>query len=348
MAEGEEKQPIIIKKIKKGGHGHHGGAWKVAYADFVTAMMAFFLLLWLLNVTTDEMKSKLSAFFSDPTHPQISAATGGAGGVLGGRTNSPEGARAYDNMPLTAMAPPSPTRPKTGEGDNNKKANIKKVKDAELKKEFERREKEKFQNKKQELEKAIQSNPRLSKLSENVVIEVTSEGLKIQIVDQEGEAMFPSGSARMFNKTEEVLSLISEVISDMPNDLSIRGHTDSTPYRSRKDYSNWELSADRANATRRVLEKSGYPTGKVQNVIGKAAKDPFIEESPDDAKNRRISIVLLNQEFEPPADDSDIYDEDIEDDSIRDGAYNEDGSLFSPDSLPDPGYRPSQGDIVFP
>lgn len=348
MSEGDGEQPIIIKKIKKGGHGHHGGAWKVAYADFVTAMMAFFLLLWLLNVTTDEMKSQLSAFFNDPTHPQISSATGGAGGVLGGRTNSPEGARAYDNMPLTAISPPSPTRPKTGEGDNNKKANIKKVKDAELKKEHEKREKEKFQNKKQELEQAIKSNPRLSKLSENVVIEVTSEGLKIQIVDQEGEAMFPSGSARMFSKTEDVLSLIADVISDMPNDLSIRGHTDAVPFASRKDYSNWELSADRANSTRRVLEESGYPEDKIQNVIGKSAKDPFVADDPTDAKNRRISIVLLNEEFVPPPEDSDIYDEDIQDDSVRDGAYTDDGSLFSPEDLPDPGYRPSQGDITFP
>lgn len=345
MAESEEKQPIIIKKVKKYAGGHHGGAWKVAYADFVTAMMAFLLLLWLLNVTTDEMKSKLSAFFNDPTAPQVSSAEGGAAGALAGRTNSPEGARAYDNMPLTAMQPPSPTRPKSGEGDANKKANLKKAKDEELKKEFQRREKEKFQNKKQEIEQAIKSNPKLSKLSENVVIKVTSEGLEIQIVDQEGEAMFPSGSSRMFGKTEEIIGLISDVISDMPNDLSVRGHTDATPYTSRKNYSNWELSADRANATRRVLEKSGYPDEKVKNVMGKGATEPFTPEDPADARNRRISILLLNEEFIPPEGEE---EEETMDESIRDGAYNDDGSLYSPEDLPDPGYRPSQGDVVFP
>jgi len=345
MSEEESKQPIIIKKVKKAGHGHHGGAWKVAYADFVTAMMAFFLLLWLLNVTTDEMKSKLSAFFNDPTHPQVSAATGGSNGAMGGRTNSPEGARAHDNNPLTATARPNPSRPKTGDGDKNQKANIKKVKDEALKKEFERRQKEKFEDKKAQLEQAIKENPRLKKLSENIIVEITPEGLKIQIVDKEGEAMFPSGSARMFSKTEEVVGLISEVISDMPNDLSIRGHTDSKPYTSRKNYTNWELSADRANATRRVLQSSGYPADKIENVIGKSARDPFIKEDPTNAKNRRISIVLLNEEFVPPEDSDDLY-EDEED--VRDGAYNEDGSLFSPDDLPDPGYRPSQGDVVFP
>jgi chemotaxis protein MotB len=345
MAEEPSKQPIIIKKIKKAGHGHHGGAWKVAYADFVTAMMAFFLLLWLLNVTTDEMKSQLSAFFNDPTHPQVSAATGGSNGAMGGRTNSPDGARAHDNNPLTARSKPNPSRPKAGEGETNKKANLKSAKDEALKKEFERRQKEKFEDKKRELEQAIQANPRLNKLSENIIVEITPEGLKIQIVDQEGEAMFASGSARMFSKTEEILSLISEVITDMPNDLSIRGHTDSKPYTSRKNYSNWELSADRANATRRVLQKSGYPDDKIENVIGKSARDPFIKEDPSAAKNRRISIVLLNQEFTAPKGEDAAYEE-VE--SVREGAYNEDGSLFSPDDLPDPGYRPSQGDVVFP
>lgn len=343
MADSEEKQPIIIKKVKKYAGGHHGGAWKVAYADFVTAMMAFFLLLWLLNVTTDEMKSKLSAFFNDPTAPQVSASEGGAAGALAGRTNSPEGARAYDNNPLTAMQPPSPTRPKTGEGDDNKKANLKTAKDEELKKEFERRQKEKFDKKKKEIEQAIKSDPKLSKLSENVLIKVTPEGLEIQIVDQEGEAMFPSGSARMFGKTEEVIGLISSVIADMPNDLSVRGHTDATPYTSRKDYSNWELSADRANATRRVLQQSGYPEDKVKNVMGKGATEPFTPEDPTDARNRRITILLLNEDFVPTGDEEEEIDE-----SVRDGAYTDDGSLFSPDDLPDPGYRPSQGDVVFP
>ena len=128
--------------------------------------------------------------------------------------------------------------------------------------------------------------------------------------------MFPSGSARMFSKTEEVVSLISEVISDMPNDLSIRGHTDSTPYTSRKNYTNWELSADRANATRRVLQNSGYPADKVENVIGKSARDPFIKDDPTNAKNRRISIVLLNEEFVPPEGEDEFYEDE---DDAREG-----------------------------
>jgi chemotaxis protein MotB len=349
MAKDEEKAPvIIIKKIKKGGGGHHGGAWKVAYADFVTAMMAFFLLLWLLNVTTDEMKSQLSAFFTDPTHPIVSNSVAGAGGVMGGRTMTAEGARAHDNVPLTPLATPAQARPKQSAGAGAGKSNLQKVKNEALKKEFERRQKEKFASKQAELQKAINASPRLKELSDHVIVEITPEGLKIQIVDQEGEAMFPSGSARMFNKTEEIISLIAEIISTMPNNLSIRGHTDATPYTSRKNYSNWELSADRANATRRVLIESEYPADKIENVMGKAAKDPFVEDNPADAKNRRITIILLNEEFVPSPEDEPLEDGQLRDESVRDGAYNEDGSLFSPDDLPDPGYRPSQGDVAFP
>lgn len=289
---GDDKaQPIVIKKIVKGG-GHHGGAWKVAYADFVTAMMAFFLLLWLLNVATDEQKNAISNYF-DPTHPKVSQDTSGAGGVMGGLTMSPQGAMASTQNPLT---PQQINKERLRGSSSQSKVNLKSA----AEKAREEAEKKKFKEVEQALKQAIQKNPELAKLAKNLMIDMTPEGLRIQIVDQEGEPMFPIGSAKMFPKTEALLKQITSVVLDMPNELSVRGHTDSVKYSPGATYTNWELSADRANASRRVILEGGMPADRLNNVMGKADTEPLIAEDPTDARNRRITIILLKEELTNP------------------------------------------------
>lgn len=276
----DELRPIIVKKIKKGGGGHHGGAWKVAYADFVTAMMAFFLLLWLLNVTTEEQKLGIADYF-DP-NPKIAESISGAGGMLGGLSMSKEGAMVTD---VQSMNPTSNTDPALRPGEDQLKDAIRKQEEAAFKKA------------ESALKDAIAENPELKELEKNLMVDMTPEGLRIQIVDQEGKPMFPSGSAVMYEKTEKLLEKVAEIIRKMPNEVSVRGHTDSVPYSKGTGFTNWELSAERANASRRVLLKGGLPEKKINNVVGKADKDHLVADKPKDPKNRRISIILLREEL---------------------------------------------------
>lgn len=312
---GEENQrPIVIKRIKKGEHGHHGGAWKVAYADFVTAMMAFFLLMWLLNATTKEQKEGISDYFNQvPT--VVSASTSGSGGVMGGTTVSPEGAKKSDTQPLM---PPPPT--------------AEQLSDAELEKEKQKREEAAFDQIKKQIEEAM-NDPDLKDLAKNLKIDMTPEGLRIQIVDQEGESMFPSGSAVPFDKTKKLIAKVAEIIKSVPNNISVRGHTDSAPYSDERGYTNWELSADRANSSRRVLLDNGVPMNKVSNVVGKADTDHFITDNPLDPQNRRISVILLRESL-----------------TREKGGVNSSNKVApnDPNDPTAPAFRPTQGTVNFP
>lgn len=279
----DELQPIIVKKIKKGG-GHHGGAWKVAYADFVTAMMAFFLLLWLLNVTTKEQKEGIAEYF-DP-NPKIAVTQSGAGGMLGGLTVSPDGAMVSTTQPV---ATPQPNNPQLRAGGDPSE-----IAEEKLREEIQKRENEDFKKVEAQIQEAIKESPELQELSKNIMMDITPEGLRIQIVDQDGEPMFPSGSAEMYEKTRNLMAKVAQIINKMPNELSVRGHTDGVAYGKGATYTNWELSADRANSSRRVLIQSGVPEDKINNVLGKADKDHLFENG-GDARNRRISIILLRE-----------------------------------------------------
>ena len=293
-----KEQPIVIKKINKGG-GHHGGAWKVAYADFVTAMMAFFLLLWLLNVTTDEQKNAISNYF-DPTHPKVSEAESGAGGILGGVSMSQQGSMSTNVQPLTS-APP--TGASSNQNEQDKKEDYPDVSAEALeqaKEVLRQAEEQKFEEAKKQIEQAIQDDPELAALSKNLMVDMTPEGLRIQIVDQDGESMFASGSAKMYDKTRKLMRKVTQVIQKMPNEVSIRGHTDSVPYGPGAGYTNWELSTDRANASRRVLLESGMPADRLNNVVGKADTEHLYPDNPKDARNRRISIIMLKEELTNP------------------------------------------------
>jgi chemotaxis protein MotB len=289
----DEKAPIIIiKKIKKGGHAHHGGAWKVAFADFVTAMMAFFLLLWLLNVTTEEQKFAISNYF-DPTFPKVSDAQSGAGGVMGGTTVSPDGAMSSTVQPITQ--PEIPDTSKRGE-ENVSKTETKAADNQED------AEEEAFKEVEQQIRQSLEANPELRELTNNLIIDVTPEGLRIQIVDQDNSAMFPSGSAQMYDKTRKLLELVAKAVKTMPNQLSVRGHTDSAPYPDGNSYDNWELSADRANASRRALLAGGFDPKRISNVLGKADTDHIDKANPMAPLNRRISLILMRQDVAKSAD----------------------------------------------
>jgi len=293
----DEKAPIIIiKRIKKVSGGHHGGAWKVAYADFVTAMMAFFLLLWLLNVTTDEQKMLISSYFA-PADPRIATSTSGAGGVMGGTSLSPDGAMTSDKTPLMAMQdePAMGVGREDGDDGNNDARRHAQIREAE---EMDKEDNKAFDETGETIKQAIESQPELKEFADNLLVDMTPEGLRIQIVDQDGKPMFEPGSARPLPPAIKLLEMISKTVADLPNRVSLRGHTDSSPL-NKPNYSNWELSADRANASRRIMEGAKLDPLRIENVQGRAERDPLLLNDPASPRNRRISVVILKQKLTP-------------------------------------------------
>jgi chemotaxis protein MotB len=299
-----EAEAIIIKRVKKGGHAaHHGGAWKVAYADFVTAMMAFFLLLWLLNATTEAQKQGIADYFS-PT--SVSMSSGGAGGMLGGQTISSPGAMTSRTAVPSVSIELKPTTGATdgdadvegGANDKEKSAEQATANNAEALKKLEEQQKEienaQFEAIEQQIRQAIQETPELKDLEQHLLIDRTPDGLRIQVIDREGKPMFKSGSAEMLPHTAKLVAQIATAIKSLPNKVRITGHTDSVPFRGGKNgYGNWELSGDRAQASRRVLVGSGLDQERVESVAGRASRDPLMPDDPESARNRRIGILLL-------------------------------------------------------
>ena len=297
----DQFQPVIIKKVKKGGHGGgHGGAWKIAYADFVTAMMAFFLLLWLLNSVTQEQLEGISNYFAPAS---ISKTTSGSGGMFGGTAISADGTmqNLSSSPSVTVDLPP----PKAGTGSQDaverelsvqeSAAELMEAEAAQAAELVKQQEQEQFEKAAEELRQEIKGLPQGENLLNSLLIENTPEGMRIQIIDQKGLAMFPSGSFQMFEHTREVLRLVSQVIDKLPQDISITGHTDATRFAGGDlGYTNWELSADRANATRRALIELGITPGRLARVVGSADQDLLDAGDPASSKNRRIAITLLH------------------------------------------------------
>ncbi|HEY4136309.1 MAG TPA: flagellar motor protein MotB [Alphaproteobacteria bacterium] len=305
---------IIIKRVKKGGHGaHHGGAWKVAYADFVTAMMAFFLLLWLLNATTEEQRKGISDYFAPNS---VSKNTSGSGGMLGGTTLTRDGSLRHLGSAVSLSVPTPPaesdeTQPLDGDspgaGGNMDEADKAKARvgedpDAEdlvrlrakRQADAQKEENKNFGEAEKELRQAIQSIPELNQLADSLVIDRTPEGLRIQIVDQDKLSMFALGSAVPLENTKRLLGEIAKIVAKLPNHISVSGHTDSTPYSRSSSYTNWELSSDRAQAARRTLLDAGLDGARIERVVGQADKEPLIPDNPSSPRNRRLSIVLLH------------------------------------------------------
>ncbi|MDP6788125.1 MAG: flagellar motor protein MotB [Rhodospirillales bacterium] len=285
----DQQSVILIKKVVKGGHGHHGGAWKVAYADFVTAMMAFFLLLWLLNAVSQDQLEGISSYFAPVS---VSESTSGSGGVLGGTAMSSEGVQQSGSAsPMVAMDLPPP---QAGSGPEEDQDSEEDVSEGEAEKVLQEKEEEQFKEAEKKIQEALKSLPELEQLAKGLKIDSTPEGLRVQIIDQEGLAMFPRGGAQMSGHTRKALSLVAKVIERMPQDISITGHTDATKFAgARTGYTNWELSADRANASRRALIDDGLEPGRLSRVVGAADKEPYDIDDPAGPSNRRIAIVLL-------------------------------------------------------
>ena len=285
MAE-ERVRPIIVKKIKKGGGGHHGGAWKIAYADFVTAMMAFFLLMWLLGSTSKEQKAGISEYFQTPLKQVLMGPSMGASDTI------IKGGGGKDFTKKSGQV-------KKVEGPDGKKTAV----DAEdAKKALEQAEKVKLEELKKKIEKAIDDSPNLSKFKNQLLLDITSDGLRVQIVDEQNRAMFNSSKAEMQPYAKQILQELGKTLNDVPNKISLSGHTDATPYPTgEKAYSNWELSSDRANASRRELVAGGMDETKLLRVVGLSSAALFDKENPFNATNRRISIIIMNKQAEENA-----------------------------------------------
>ena len=287
---------IIVKRIKKGGGGHHGGAWKVAYADFVTAMMAFFLLLWLLNAVTEEQLNGVADYFTP-----IAASTreSGAGGMLGGQAIGEGAAESRTGSTAAVVLPP----PSVGAGgDDMTDSNEGKASQEELDKAIAAKESKEFQQAATDLRRAISGIPELSPLASSLLIDNTPEGMRIQIIDQDKIDMFAPGSANIYPRAKELLAQVARVIKKLPNKISISGHTDPSTAVDPSGYTNWELSSDRALATRRALLEGGLDDRQIDKVIGRADKDPTDPKQPRSPRNRRVSIVLLRGETVNPDD----------------------------------------------
>ncbi len=281
---------VVIKKVKKvQGGGHHGGAWKVAYADFVTAMMAFFLLMWLINATSPEQKEGIADYFAPAA---VSESRSGNGGVLGGQSFDTEGARDSGHSSLTKSSRQSSAN--TSSQDTSGSPSETAADDA-IEKQMARREKQRFEQAAMSLRQAMKEMPELAELSKHLIIDETPEGMRIQIVDQEGRPMFAPGSKNPYPRTKLLLKEVSKVVRRLPNRVTISGHTDATVVNQGEGYGNWELSADRANVTRRIFQENGLRANRIYQVAGKADSEPLFPDDPYMSANRRISIVLLRE-----------------------------------------------------
>jgi chemotaxis protein MotB len=286
-----EPRPIIVKKIVVEGHGaHHGGAWKVAYADFVTAMMAFFLLLWILGATTEKQRKGIADYFA-PTLIEMKLKSAGSNGVLGG-----DSVIAKDDYPHRAAQTGSKslTIPKDATGGQAEAAAAERMRD-----------RVRFGFLKKEIMKRITSNKSLSKLAANIRFTDTREGLRIDLVDKADFSMFSLGTDVLLPQARELMVQVAQVIQGVPNGVIVRGHTDALPYAAGRSVNNWTLSSARAEATRKALADAGVGSDRFVRIEGVADREPFIPTDRYDPRNRRMSITLAYSGQEPSADQTD-------------------------------------------
>ena len=277
-------QPIIVKRIKKAGHSVHGGAWKIAYADFVTAMMAFFLLMWLLGSTTEGDKKGLSDYFTAPLKVSM------LGGSGAGASNSILPGGGSDLTKTSGQAP------RASDGNDPIK---KKIIAEAMKAEVAKQDSKKLAALSAKISAVISSSPKLAEYSSQIRLDTTPDGLQIQIVDDQKRPMFDSGSASVKPYMRDILKEIGAALNGVENKISLDGHTDRSPYiNADRGYSNWELSSDRANASRRELVAAGMPDDKLARVVGLGSSSLFDPLNPLSPTNRRISIIVMTREAE--------------------------------------------------
>ncbi len=278
--------PIIVKKIKKSGGGHHGGAWKIAYADFVTAMMAFFLLMWLLGSTSKEQKIGLADYFQTPLKQVLMGPSVGASDSILKDTGGKDITKKQGQV-----------KPVDGPKGKQKSVDIQEAKEA-----LKKAEEAKLEKLKQKIEKAITENQKLNQFKDQLLLDITPDGLRIQIIDNQNRAMFQSAKAELEPYAKEILHEIGNMLNGVENKITISGHTDAAPYSNgNRGYSNWELSSDRANSTRRELIAGGMDETKLLRVIGLASASLFDKENPYNPANRRISLIVMNKQAEENA-----------------------------------------------
>jgi chemotaxis protein MotB len=308
-ATAEDKRPlIIVKRPKRAGGGHHGGAWKIAYADFVTAMMAFFLVMWLVAAVSKQQRAAIFEYFKNPSMEQgksVHPAPGmnGPGGAsmspinLGGGLDAPRTTSA-SIVPQIGTGPQSAgseshsldTQPQTGTEPTTTHTGQPITPQAE--------EHKRLEALRDQLREAVSKSQALKPFKDQLLIDIMPEGLRVQIVDAQNRPMFDVGSAQLKSYTITILRALAPYLASVPNRISITGHTDATPYPGAHGYTNWELSADRANAARRILVASGYPEDKIGRVIGLAQSEPWDRRKPFNPVNRRISIIVMTHEVD--------------------------------------------------
>ena len=309
--------PIIIKKVMDDGHGGaHGGAWKIALADMMTAMMAFFLLMWLLGASNSDARKSIADYFKPSSHSMVPfGSLAGSNGVLGGRSIiDPDGFpfSAKQTGLLERLTPRSEggPNPDTEPAPENDKDPSKPSKDVDAKKEAdpsqlsdeekkaiaEEQDAKNFRKLESELKEKISENKKLSNIKDQLQITRDKQGLRIEIIDKADFAMFPSGTTNMQGKAEALIAEVAASLATLPNKIAIRGHTDSVPFQNPNVSNNWALSAQRADATRQILEKQGIPESRFTRIEGVADTDPFNTSDKRDPRNRRMSITVLNQD----------------------------------------------------
>ncbi len=350
MSKRDKRGSIVVRKEEVVEGGHHGGAWKVAYADFVTAMMAFFLLMWLLNATTEEQRRGLADYFSPSNN--LARTVSGFGQPFGGQSPNVDGTLISDrgavqvingpphplidadddqgdnpavstpdkpgNMPMPTGHQslgykdqgtiPAPTQSQA-QGDAQAQASTPaqnqaqdqiqsqaqsgaKPTEQEIQQEVEKRERQQFERASQQIKEAVRSDPALADLAKQLMIDIAPEGLRIQLLDADRSPMFSTGSSALNDRAKALLTKVAPVLMRMSEAVAVAGHTDAEPYKG-GDRSNWDLSAERANATRRLLVDAGLAENRIRSVTGNADRDPLIPSDPRAAANRRIAIVVL-------------------------------------------------------
>lgn len=312
-ARSDKRAIVIVKRYKRAEAGHHGGAWKVAYADFVTAMMAFFLVMWLVTAVSRQQRAAIFEYFKNPSMEvgkSIRAAPGQAG--PGGASTSPINLGGGLDAPRMMQSPSPgmgapvvpPNLPKTQPKDPSVEPQVAPKEDAELaaaRKALLAAERAQLESLMDELKKAIDESQALEPFKDQLLLDITPEGLRIQIVDKQNRPMFDIGSTRLKPYTVAILQELAKYLNTVPNHLSLTGHTDATPYLDGSGRTNWDLSADRANAARRALEAAGLATDKTARVVGLSSSVLFDKPNPRGAINRRISIIVMTRQAEQDA-----------------------------------------------
>jgi chemotaxis protein MotB len=308
----ENKRPIIIVKRKINAAGHHGGAWKVAYADFVTAMMAFFMVMWLVASVSKEQRAAMFEYFRNPSMEQgqsVKAAPGQAG--PGGASTS------VIDLGGGMDAPPTMDTPEQGMSETP--PNVTEDEARKLAREAEKKQLESLMD---ELKEAIDKSVAMEPFKDQLLLDITPEGLRIQIVDKQNRPMFDLGKSQLKDYTAQILKEVAKYLNTVPNRISLSGHTDSNAFGVTRNYSNWELSADRANAARRALLEGGLEQAKIARVVGLASSVLFDRQNPFNPINRRISIIVMTKSAEATALSTDAADVEVAREAIESGQVN--------------------------